>query len=437
MPDGSRPAYGENVDIQAVPRSERWSPDWSDDPGGPPEREAPLPEDEPEAPQVETLSADFTEAETPADLLFAPKPSALTNEPAFAEPTSEADPAELQPMPHEHALSIPAADAPEPPALTPYRIEDAGDGLNLEALLSKYDTERPPTQPHAAALSETKTPVVSVPDPKPVAARDEPEAAKIVVAAAALSERQPPPRITVSAPVATTIDPPAPTPAPPATPKVVAAVIPPPEPRIRIVLDEIETLGDSPEIGLLRQRLGARPDGLFGFSTMYPAALVALLKNRFSGTGALQNLVTKPAWGHHYIVDRRYDLSWKSEIKVGQMPEAVAVARESERLTRLREQLINNLTGNRRLFVYAGTATDDQIAAIRAAMGRYGRNTLLHLVIADAKNPAGRVAWREDGLLRGYLSRYGNKDGRWDIAQEDWVAVCLAAHGLWKAFPHT
>ena len=206
----------------------------------------------------------------------------------------------------------------------------------------------------------------------------------------------------------------------------------PAEPAITTILAEIETLGDSPELGLLRQQFRAGPDGLFGFGTMYPAALTVLLKNRFAGTGALENLVTRPAWGFHYIVDKRYDFTWKSNIRVGQMEEAAVLAHESARLTRLRGELILNLTENRRLFVYAGPARSEQIAAIRAAMRGYGQNTLLHVVIASAGHAAGQVAWQEDGLLRGTLSRYGSKDGKWDIAVKDWVAVCRAAHARWK-----
>ncbi len=206
---------------------------------------------------------------------------------------------------------------------------------------------------------------------------------------------------------------------------------------IRTILAEVETLGDSPELGLLRQSLGAEPDGLFGFSTMYPAALIILLRNRFAGIGALGNLVTKPAWGHHYIVDTRYDVRWRSEIKIGEMDDAAVLAHESARLLQLRDELIVNLTENRRLFVYAGPATNDQIATIRAEMRGYGMNTLLHLAIADADHPPGHVVWREAGLLSGYLSRHGNKDGKWDIAKDDWVAVCRAAHQRWKPFART
>jgi hypothetical protein len=224
-------------------------------------------------------------------------------------------------------------------------------------------------------------------------------------------------------------EPPAPEPEP-----AVPVLVPPPRPvaNIRAILAEIETLGDSPELGLLRETLGADPDGLFGFSTMYPPALITLLRNRFAGTGARENLVTKPAWGHHYIVDQRYGFTWKSAIRVGQMADDAVLDHESARLTRLRDQLIRNLAGNKRLFVYAGPASPDHIASIRAAMRGYGANTLLHLVIAGAGNAAGEVAWQEEGLLRGTLSRYGNRDGEWDIAVDDWIAVCRAAHEQWK-----
>lgn len=202
---------------------------------------------------------------------------------------------------------------------------------------------------------------------------------------------------------------------------------------IRTVLADMETLGANPEFGLLREKLGAGRDGLFGFGTMYPSALAVLLQTRFAGIGVVENLAARPAWGHYYVVDKRYDLSWKTEIEVGEMDEARVLAFEAARLARLRSQLITHLMDNARLFIYAGAATPVELTKIRDAMALYGRNTLLHVGVATDTNPPGHVLPGASGLLHGFLSRYGNRDGRWDIATDDWTAVCRTAHGLWSA----
>ena len=227
----------------------------------------------------------------------------------------------------------------------------------------------------------------------------------------------------------------------PATPPPPAAEAPAPEPLfpakppvdIRTLLTEFETLGSDPEFALLRKTLGAGPDGLFGFGTMYPQALAVLLKTRFDGIGEIANLGTRKAWGHYYITETRYDFSWRSDIRADQMEAGAVLAQESARLIRLRDALVTDLAGNRRLFVYAGPATTEQIDAVRSAMGAYGENSLLHVSVATDTNAARHVAWREPGLIRGHISRFGNQGGTWNIAVDDWIAICRAAHGLWQA----
>ena len=61
------------------------------------------------------------------------------------------------------------------------------------------------------------------------------------------------------------------------------------------------------------------------------------------------------------------------------------------------------------------------------------RTALLHVSVATGTNAARHVAWREPGLIRGHISRFGNQGGTWNIAVDDWIAICRAAHGLWQA----
>ena len=226
----------------------------------------------------------------------------------------------------------------------------------------------------------------------------------------------------------------------PAVPVTLEATAPDPAaaeaaalPSITAVLEDFETLGDNPEMGLLRDRLGAGPDGLFGLSTMTPQALLILLRTRFDGFCEPATLKAKQDWGFYYTVETQQNLVWRSPIRVEQMSEADALQSEAQRLGALRTRLIAGLESGSRLFVYAGTLTGQEREAIRAAMAAYGTNTLLHVMLADEAHPARHVAWLEPGLLGGYLSHYGNQPGGWTIAVDDWVTVCRTAHGLWRA----
>ncbi len=346
------------------------------------------------------------EAPTPASLSSLFEKYQPSNDPA------DDATADWQPTPHAEPLShAPGAEAPDPaPA---------------------------PAEPHEP-VAEVPEPL---PDPKPqpaaeppnLAAEPAPEPAHSLPphaeAPEALPDQEPQPA-PEPPPLAAEPEPASPPPPDIGLPAVPAAD---PLPDIRVLLDDFETLGDNPEMGLVRKQLGASPDGLFGMSTMNPDILRTLLGNRFDRLGDADNLQMKQAFGLYYTTDTLYKLVWQSPIRVEEMDEAHAVEAEVRRFSTLRQRLIKGLETGSRLFVYAGPMADEHIHAIRSAMRGYGQNTLLHLAEADGMHPPRHVEWLAPGLLRGRLSHYGNQPGNWNIALDDWVAICRIAHRLWRA----
>ena len=157
-------------------------------------------------------------------------------------------------------------------------------------------------------------------------------------------------------------------------------------PSIAALLEEFETLGENPEMGLLRARLGAGPDGLFGLSTMNPQALSTLLRTRFDRFCARETLKAKRDWGFYYTIETQHNLAWQSPIRVEQMSEADALQSEFLRLAALRARLIAGLEGGSRLFVYAGPLTR---GGARLDPRRHGRLWGQH---AAARHACGRRA---------------------------------------------
>jgi hypothetical protein len=200
---------------------------------------------------------------------------------------------------------------------------------------------------------------------------------------------------------------------------------------IASLLGDFETLGPSPEFSVLRQTLGAGADGLFGFSTMSAAALLAMLQSRFEGVGTHEAIRGRVAGGRYYLADPRHGFDWETDIAADSMAPAAAIAQEADRLAPLCQELIAHLTENGRLFVYAGLAHPETLAAIRAAMRAFGNNALLHVVEGDTAHAPGAVMSVEPGLYRGYLTRYASRDGICAVAVDEWVAICGQAHALW------
>ena len=85
------------------------------------------------------------------------------------------------------------------------------------------------------------------------------------------------------------------------------------------------------------------------------------------------------------------------------------LAQVCRRLKFLSQKLIADLKSGEKIFVYKITArslTRTELAGLRAAMARYGDNTLLYVSYADPDHPDGSVELVEPGLIIGYIDRF-------------------------------
>jgi hypothetical protein len=61
-------------------------------------------------------------------------------------------------------------------------------------------------------------------------------------------------------------------------------------------------------------------------------------------------------------------------------------------------------------------------------MRRLGNATLLFVTLADGVHQAGDVVPAEDGLMIGYIDRFGKvPPSGWDIAFDTWLRICRNA----------
>jgi hypothetical protein len=108
------------------------------------------------------------------------------------------------------------------------------------------------------------------------------------------------------------------------------------------------------------------------------------------------------------------------------------LAREPARLAFLVRKLLEALKDGNKIFVCKRNIplTEDEILPVYAALNAHGRNTLLWLVAAGARDAAGSVEVVMPGLLKGFLDRFAPYENAYDLSFESWLEVCANAWRL-------
>lgn len=201
----------------------------------------------------------------------------------------------------------------------------------------------------------------------------------------------------------------------------------------RQLLIGFEGLGSDCEFGLVQRRFGAEPLSLLRFNAVTFGGLMTGLANRFDSMGVQDNMeMIALANGEYFIRDRRWGLGMHTFKFVGQIDADLLFRKFCERVVFLREKLLTDIAEGRKIFVFfaPGLAVAD-LKMLHAALRELGPVKLLHVTTTDAAQATGLKA--ENGgynlvvpdLYIGYLSRTGRTEtGAWDIAFDDWLALC-------------
>jgi hypothetical protein len=209
------------------------------------------------------------------------------------------------------------------------------------------------------------------------------------------------------------------------------------------LLQLFEGLGDSCDFGMVQRAVGIEPFGLFRFAACSAVQLGSLLRNRFEHFGEPDDLwLDEVGRNREYRVRSRLCSSFWTHTKRfvdRDDPEMVRSA-QIESIRFLKKKLMRDMSLGRRLFVYRGPANFKAIREIAVQLRTYGDNCLLWVKLPDATQSPGTVEHLTDGLLRGFVSRFGVYDPRRTprLPVEEWIAVCANAYRFWrKADPPT
>jgi hypothetical protein len=195
-----------------------------------------------------------------------------------------------------------------------------------------------------------------------------------------------------------------------------------------------EGLGDNCDFGVIQRAVGIEPFGLFRFAACKPKDVGALLRTRFQCLGEPEDLwLDEVGPRREYWVKSRQS-SFEAHTERYADTDAAEVVRAAliEKIRFLKTRLIRDLSRGRRLCVWRGAADMKAIQEIAAQLQTYAPTCLLWVKVAGAAQRPGTVERVSDGLLLGFLSRYGDYDGGPRPPVEEWINVCANAYRLWR-----
>ena len=212
-----------------------------------------------------------------------------------------------------------------------------------------------------------------------------------------------------------------------------------------VLMMQFESLGGADhqgcEFGLIQRAFGAEPLGLFRWTSIEPAMLVQALRTRFASVGQRETTridVREFENRQEYAtIDTRLDAFTHNFLFADEISRERAEAMIFTRLKFLTRKLIADLEAGEKIFVYRLVSRNlepAELDALHRAMRGYGENTLLYVRYQDDDHPAGTVEVRGDGLMIGYMDRFGfTRSGeRLAPSTQSWRAVCRAAYQAWQ-----
>lgn len=210
------------------------------------------------------------------------------------------------------------------------------------------------------------------------------------------------------------------------------------DPDTRALMLEFESLGRDCELGMVQRRYGAEPLGLLRWTGTTLDSLDRALSARLEGLGEPANTDLVDLGGFWSIVDKRWGLYTHTFVSTGEVAHDELYAKSLKRITYLRRRLLADLTSGEKIFVYKS----DEVSAaalldLHASLRSFGPVVLLLVRTADATSdfPHGRPGEIEvlgPDLFVGFLSTFGAAKGFWQIAFEEWVAICREARSNWR-----
>ena len=200
-----------------------------------------------------------------------------------------------------------------------------------------------------------------------------------------------------------------------------------------------ESLGDNCEFGLVQRHAGIEPLGLLRFNGFHVPLefrlqkLVTALEKRLDGLGAPGTITVFPEGtsGRRELIVREsvYQFWYHTGIFEGDAELDAQCGRETLRLNFLRRKLFEDLASGDKIWVWKSQPTThiEQIMPLMESLRRFGPNTMLWIVEADADHAAGTIEPLSPDLIKGYIARFAPYANAADFHFASWLEVCWRA----------
>lgn len=200
------------------------------------------------------------------------------------------------------------------------------------------------------------------------------------------------------------------------------------------LLQQFEGLGENCDFGVVQRAGGIEPLGLLRFGACNASDMVELLRTRFQRLLQAQDLWLEPVGPEREFWVKSHHSSFTAHTNrfEGQDDMGVVLTLYKERTRYLCEKLIGHMQNGRRLLIYKGQSDIAIIREMLAQLQTYGANRLLWIRVADNEHRPRSVEQLSDGLLCGYVSRYGTYELDPSLPVEEWIAICANAYRLWR-----
>ncbi|HVY15876.1 MAG TPA: hypothetical protein VHB27_11655 [Rhodopila sp.] len=201
------------------------------------------------------------------------------------------------------------------------------------------------------------------------------------------------------------------------------------EPNDQELVLQFESLGDNCEFGLVQRRVGVEPLGLLRFSGAPLRNLLRALANRFEQIGDPDHIRLQPENGEFMIKLAKYDFTYHSDVKVGDVEPERLVRQQSRVVSYLARKLVDDLRDPGKIFIFRQNeplAASD-LVDLRLALAAYGNGRLLWVQQACPGHSPGSVVMVDDRLMVGYVRRFAPRSAVPELDLESWLAVLREA----------
>ncbi len=193
-----------------------------------------------------------------------------------------------------------------------------------------------------------------------------------------------------------------------------------------------EGLGDNCEFGLVQRYSHIEPLGLFRFAWSTTEALVEVFSRRLVdyGTDGDLELLVNDTDGSYDCRSIKYPVfQYHTDVHPSQIKYETLLRREAKKISYLKKRMLSDLAAAEKIFIRKGGSFESGVSLFRV-MRDYGPVTLLWITVADEQHPPGLVEQVEDGLLKGYISRFAPYGNAHDIDLRCWAELCCNALAL-------